>query len=88
MWKTKVAKIKGDEYMILNLFMEDGEVLKVEYLSSNGRWSQRKSEAKIFFTEADATSALILKRTKWKDEEKKPEPEPDIKRIVQSWSDL
>ena len=62
MWESKVAKIKSDEYIVLRVKKEEGEVREMEYLTSGSTRSRWRIDAKVFFTENDATSALVIKR--------------------------
>ena len=86
MWESKIAKIKSDEYIILRVKMEGDEVMEMEYLTSNSWRSRWKSDARVYFTEDDAKSALVIKRMRW--EEILKEPENPSQKEYDSWSQL
>ena len=51
MWEMKVAKVKSDEYMVLNMFIVNKEVIRIHYLTSRNTWSPWKSDARIFYSQ-------------------------------------
>ena len=77
----KVIKIKSDEYIVVKIDEQE----RVQYLTARWWRSHWKVDAKIFFTENDATSALVIKKVRW---DKIVEPEPVIEKELQSWSEL
>lgn len=98
MWEMKIARLKADEYMIIRVDMEEWEVKKIEYLTSDMKWSRWKVDAKIYFNQTDARSAFITKKIRWEKvepdtvPESVPEPENPFEKAYQkyadTWSDL
>lgn len=84
--KLKVAKIKSDEWMVVRMVENEDEEPEIEYMTSRLTWSKWKSDWKIYFSEWDATSALIIKRTRWEIDTTSKVEEEGVER--QSWSEF
>ena len=83
----KVAKVKSDERMVINFGEDENGEERKKYLTPRMKWSSWKVDGKVFYSENDATSALIIKRIRWDDIIEEPEPQ-DVVGEVQSWSEL
>lgn len=77
-----IIRVKKDEYLVAKICDN-----KAWYLSKGWKRSPWKSDWIIFFTENDATSALIIKRRRWEEPQEEPEA-PKVEKPVQSWSEL
>lgn len=59
-----------------------------EYYDVNWQWNKNKTRAKLFFHRADAESALVVIRTKWRKGTEETSSTLEEKVEKQSWSEF